>query len=216
MPSCVGQNVRVPPSDSSELPEAFVVAWSSALVMAQAGPRVFSRGVVYQRDRRVEVVEILGSRVSAVVRGTIPYSVTIGVEAGDRLWSCACPAAEDGDMCKHVVATALAATHGDSVTLVPSVANPPISDATTAVDVAEFVSGLDHHELVTVVLAQVEADWRLRVQLLARGRGDEFADRRVGMASADRVCVRSVRRLRPLSRGRRLGTRRGRDVEVGR
>ena len=168
MPSCVGQNVRVPPSDSSELPEAFVVAWSSALVMAQAGPRVFSRGVVYQRDRRVEVVEILGSRVSAVVRGTIPYSVTIGVEAGDRLWSCACPAAEDGDMCKHVVATALAATHGDSVTLVPSVATPPISDATTAVDVAEFVSGLDHHELVTVVLAQVEADWRLREQLQSR------------------------------------------------
>ena len=104
----VGQNVGVPPSDSSELPElseAFVAAWSSSRVMAQAGPRVFSRGVGYQRDRRVEVVEISGSRLSAVVRGTIPYSVTIGVEAGSQVWSCACPAAEDGDMCKHVVAT---------------------------------------------------------------------------------------------------------------
>jgi hypothetical protein len=164
----VGQNVGVPPSYSSELAEAFVAAWSSSLVMAQAGPRVFSRGVVYQRDRRVEVVESSGSRVSAVVRGTIPYSVTIGVEDGSWVWSCACPAAEDGDMCKHVVATALAATHGDSVSLVPSVTTPPTSDAATAVDVGEFVSGLDHDELVALVLAQVESDWRLRVQLLAR------------------------------------------------
>ena len=115
--------------------------------------------------------------MSAVVRGTIPYSVTIGVEDGSSVWSCACRAAEDGDMCKHVVATALAATHGDDVSLVPSVATPPISDATTAVDLVEFVSGLDHDELVALVLAQVEADWRLRVQLLARGRGDEFANR---------------------------------------
>jgi SWIM zinc finger len=160
----VGQNVSVPLSDWPELPEAFAAAWSSSLVMAQAGPRVFSRGVVYQRDRRVEVVEILGSRVSAVVRGTIPYSVTIGVEDGSWVWSCACPAAEDGDMCKHVVATALAATHGDSVSLVPSVTTPPISDAATAADVA----GLAHDELVALVLAQAESDWRLRVQLLAR------------------------------------------------
>jgi SWIM zinc finger len=164
----VGQNVSVPPSDSSELHEAFAAAWSSSLVMAQAGPRVFSRGVVYQRDRRVEVVEILGSRVSAVVRGTIPYSVTIRVEDGDRVWSCACPSAEDGDMCKHVVATALAVTHGDSVSLVPGVTTPPISDAATTVDVAEFVSGLDHDELVALVLAQAGSDWRLREQLQSR------------------------------------------------
>ena len=71
-------------------------------------------------------------------------------------------------MCKHVVATALAATHGDDVSLVASVATPPISDATAPVDLVEFVSGLDHDELVALVLAQVEADWRLRVQLLVR------------------------------------------------
>ena len=47
-------------------------------------------------------------------------------------------------------------------------ATPPISDATAPVDLVEFVSGLDHDELVALVLAQVEADWRLRVQLLAR------------------------------------------------
>ena len=164
----IGQNGRVPMADLSELAEVFVVAWSSSHAMAEAGPRVFARGVSYQRDRRVELVEVSQFQVRAVVSGTIPYSVTVGVDDVTRVWSCDCPAGEDGDICKHVVACALAATGGADISRAPAgaVSSPARAEAET--DLAEFVAGLDHDDLVELVLTQVESDWRLREQLLAR------------------------------------------------
>ena len=152
--------------ERSVLSSAFIDAWSSSRVLGEAGPRAFARGVSYQHDRRVELLELDVSRVRARVRGTIPYGVTLGLSGVDASWSCTCPVGEDGAMCKHVVAVALAAIGDDD----PDSVIPATASASAADDpeVARFVAGLDHDDLVAIIVAQADVDWRLREKLRAR------------------------------------------------
>ena len=82
---------------------------------------------------------------------SIPYGVTLGMSGADASWSCTCPVGEDGEMCKHVVAVALAAIGDDDVELLTPVAS---TSAGENLDVARFVAGLDHDELVAIIVAQ--------------------------------------------------------------
>lgn len=146
------------------LSPAFIDAWSSSGVLDEAGPGAFSRGVSYQHDRRVELMELGVSRVHARVRGTIPYGVTLGLSGVDASWSCTCPVGEDGAMCKHVVAVALTAVGVDDAEPLTLSTSESAGDP----EVARFVAGLDHDELVAIVVAQADVDWRLREKLRAR------------------------------------------------
>ena len=145
---------------------AFIDAWSSSRVLGEAGERAFARGMSYQHDRRVELLELDASRIRARVRGTIPYGVTLGVSGGDAAWSCTCPVGEDGAMCKHVVAVALAAIgdHDTDSVMPATVSGQAGSDP----ELAHFVAGLDHDELVAIIVAQADVDWRLGEKLRAR------------------------------------------------
>lgn len=49
------------------------------------------------------------------MRGTEPYVVELILEAGRPIWFCSCPAARDGSLCKHAVATALMLTEPSAV-----------------------------------------------------------------------------------------------------
>ena len=152
--------------ERSVLSSAFIDAWSSSRVLGEAGPRAFARGVSYQQDRRVELLELDASRVRARVRGTIPYGVTLGLSGGDASWSCTCPVGEDGAMCKHVVAVAFAAIGDDDPdAVIPATASASAGDDP---DVVRFVAGLDHDELVAIIVAQADVDWRLCEKLRAR------------------------------------------------
>ena len=68
------------------LSSAFIEAWSSSRMSGEAGPRSYARGVSYHRGRRVELAEVGSNRVRALVRGTIPYNVTLGVSGGEPPW----------------------------------------------------------------------------------------------------------------------------------
>ena len=151
--------------ERSVLSSAFLDAWSSSRVLSEAGPRAFARGMSYRQDRRVELLELEAKRVRARVRGSIPYGVTLGLSGADASWSCTCPVGEDGEMCKHVVAVALAAIGDDDVELLTPVAS---TSAGENLDVARFVAGLDHDELVAIIVAQAQVDWQLREKLRAR------------------------------------------------
>ena len=94
-------------SDRVVVSPAFLAVWSSRRLLGEAGPTAYARGVSYERDRRVELVDVNANRVGALVRGTIPYRVTLGLSGRDGSWSCTCPVGEDGAMCKHVIAVAL-------------------------------------------------------------------------------------------------------------
>ncbi len=51
--------------------------WTPSEIELLADPRSFMRGVVYQRQGRVEIDEGGGDAIAAVVRGSMPYRVEL-------------------------------------------------------------------------------------------------------------------------------------------
>lgn len=133
--------------------------------MELAGPAAYMRGVTY--TDRVQQLSVRGDRVDATVRGTMPYTVWLAVEGSHPQWSCTCPAAEDGSFCKHCVAVALALDpdrkDGAWLDEQAQADEPPP-------DLNDYVAGLNQQQLVELVLAQADSDWRLRERLQAEAR----------------------------------------------
>ena len=84
----------------------------ASFLLDEAGDGAFARGALYEREDRVKVVTNDPGRVEAIVHGTEPYALALWVEHDRPGWFCACPAALDGSLCKHLVAAALAVTGG--------------------------------------------------------------------------------------------------------
>ncbi|MFV9671965.1 MAG: SWIM zinc finger family protein [Acidimicrobiia bacterium] len=142
-----------------------------------AGPRVYPRGATYHSDGRVEIKSRSSHRLTAKVRGTVPYFVEIWVDRGEPGWSCSCPYAEDGLFCKHCVAVSLTLMSDESThfSLVSELVELP-----HAGDLTGHLQGLPRQRLVEIVLEQCEADWALRARLdaaarAARGDGPDLA-----------------------------------------
>jgi uncharacterized Zn finger protein len=76
---------------------------------SRAGGTVLARGEVYHRDRRVRILSVEPARVLAVVEGSEDYTVALSGRGGVIDGECSCPAFADRGICKHIVATALAA-----------------------------------------------------------------------------------------------------------
>lgn len=79
----------------------------ASFLLDEAGDGAFARGAVYEREDRVTVLTNHPDRVEAVVQGTEPYALALWIEHGRPGWLCACPAALDGSLCKHLVAAGL-------------------------------------------------------------------------------------------------------------
>ncbi|HEY7043546.1 MAG TPA: SWIM zinc finger family protein [Nocardioidaceae bacterium] len=75
---------------------------------ADAGSR--RRGEAYAAEGRVRVVRRAPDQVVAVVEGTESYDVQVSTDDA----FCTCPIGQRGEVCKHVVATVLAADSGPS------------------------------------------------------------------------------------------------------
>jgi uncharacterized Zn finger protein len=72
-----------------------------------AGDRSFERGQDYMEDGRVRNLFEDAGEVTATVVGTRNYRVRLRADEGGLDFSCTCPMGEDGNFCKHCVATAL-------------------------------------------------------------------------------------------------------------
>ena len=125
-------------------------------VRSLAGPRSFERGEDYARSGTVTKLRVTGATAEATVRGSAPYTVRLGVEDGEPVFSCSCPVGADGSFCKHVVALALVATD-------PLTAEGP--KAEPQVDVRSYLEGLEHEQLVELVLEIASADERTLARL---------------------------------------------------
>jgi uncharacterized Zn finger protein len=155
--------------------------------------RVIKRGTTYHRHGAVEVTNITEHAIEALVQGTFEYVVTlIGGKNPD--WSCSCPAAEDGDFCKHCVAVALhlqtlghedgnepfaasSAFASRSVTET-SAAREPVREPTSeetwerdATTLRRYVSGMERHRIDALVVELAEADPKLYERLLSEAAG---------------------------------------------
>lgn len=120
-----------------------------------ADSRSFERGRVYADDGSVQNVKVTKTKVVATVYGTGIYDVRLGVRNGDVTFSCSCPVGDDGDFCKHCVAVALCT------------ARVPMVKEEKVIDVESYLQGLDHAELVRLVLdaADIDADFERRLHL---------------------------------------------------
>lgn len=74
-----------------------------------AGDTVFARGKTYHRNNQVEILLIDERRVLAQVEGTDDYRTELTGQGTDIDGQCSCPAFDHQDVCKHMVAVALAA-----------------------------------------------------------------------------------------------------------
>jgi len=155
---------------------------SERAVLELAGPAALARGAAYQRDGRVELGPAHVDRVEAVVRGSLPYAVSLSVAGSSLRWSCTCPVGDDGAFCKHCVAVALMLGGVDRDAPVPHRSRSRAGRS--GIDLRTFLQTLEAEELVELLFGQASQDWRLREQLTgralaARGAGiDQTAWRR--------------------------------------
>ena len=73
-----------------------------------AGSRSYGRGEDYFHGGHVSDLKAVKGRITATVYGTYPYRVMLQEEGDSVAYDCDCPVGQEGDFCKHCVATALA------------------------------------------------------------------------------------------------------------
>ena len=76
---------------------------------SQFNPRIRDRGFAYFRSGAVEILEHSDVHVVAQVEGTLKYYVQLRLSLNSLDVACTCPYFEDGEDCKHIWATMLAA-----------------------------------------------------------------------------------------------------------
>ncbi len=79
------------------------------MIESAAGAAVFSRGLAYHEKGRAKIKSADSGRIIAIVSGSEDYRVELRVGGGLLSGTCNCRAREDSDVCKHMVAAALAA-----------------------------------------------------------------------------------------------------------
>jgi tetratricopeptide (TPR) repeat protein len=83
-------------------------AINDAVIRRLASGESYQKGQDYLSGGHVDALGENGGSVSAVVRGTHDYAVTLGADEGVLDYSCDCPLGSEGAFCKHCVAVALA------------------------------------------------------------------------------------------------------------
>src|SRR5262249_3291655 len=112
---------------------------------------------------RVTDLGLDGGRITATVEGTEEYEVDLHVEGGLG-GECGCPYGEEGNFCKHCVAVALGVLYHAEHGTLSRVADEPGDSG----DLAGYLTGLAHAELVDLLLDATERDPALGQRLALR------------------------------------------------
>ena len=83
---------------------ADVAMMSDAQLADLAGAGAFTRGREYWRAQRVTLSMHSATALAGEARGSHLYALWLKRKGAYRTWDCSCPAAEDGSLCKHLVA----------------------------------------------------------------------------------------------------------------
>ncbi len=81
---------------------------SDVYIRKLAGATYYQRGVDYFRRELVQSLEACDESIGAIVCGTEDYEVEITFNGKRIGYTCTCPLGDDGEFCKHLVATGLA------------------------------------------------------------------------------------------------------------
>lgn len=94
------------PYSTEDKPFAFILHQAT---LAAIGERTYARGVKYATEGRVHGIASYNNRLQGYVQGSRrrSYVVSFWVRKDRLAYACDCPAAREGDMCKHCIALAL-------------------------------------------------------------------------------------------------------------
>lgn len=121
-----------------------------------AGERYFERGVEYFRCDAVERLRSDENQISSRVIGTESYRCRLWIAKGMLDWECSCPLGEEGEFCKHLVATGLAwIARGGKTTVAPE-----------ANAIRAYLERCDRRVLVKLLIERAEEDDELASALL--------------------------------------------------
>lgn len=129
-----------------------------------AGAVYHARGTAYFEQGLVKLIDENDSDIIACVAGTYDYEVRLWQEDDELMYECSCPVGQDGDFCKHCVATGLALLAKRSGKKQPSAMD----------DIRNYLETLEVEALMGIITHACKHDKRLRERLLlvARGRGN--------------------------------------------
>jgi len=153
-------------------------------VRKAAGGKIFARGEAYHREGRVEILSLGSHRVTARVLGGQRYRVLLERRTGRIDGECSCPAYDDWDFCKHMVAAALAAN--------ARTADGPDEDI--FVRIRDYLRGKDTGALIEMIVDLAERDdalfRKLEIAVAASGADDGTLETRLRRAIDEATAVR--------------------------
>lgn len=139
---------------------------TDAALRSLAGATYFQRGTDYFRSGAVERLRADEAEIVAVVVGTEAYRCRIRIVRRNLGWDCSCPLGDDGEFCKHLVATGLAWLAAGGKAQVS-----PERDAIRA-----FPDTCDRRKLVELLMERVDDDDDLASTLLVAANEQAPAD----------------------------------------
>jgi uncharacterized Zn finger protein len=143
------------------------------MIKSTAGAAVFERGLGYFEKGRAKIKSADGERIVAVVSGTEDYRVELRLDGGTLSGMCNCRAREDSEVCKHMVAAALA-----SIDLPADKEGAPVQKKSM---LATFLESLPRERLIAIIedhaARHPEIERALELAAMAGGRsGAEILD----------------------------------------
>lgn len=138
---------------------ALLLPFTEVDLKVAAGPRSYDRGLDYLSQ--VKDLDVDGQEITATVYGSDAYEVCLTVAAGRSdnvvlIGDCSCPFGQEGNFCKHCVATGLAA-----LKLVATRQAIPASHQERDLLVS-LLASLSKDELMAEMLELLDSDRELR------------------------------------------------------
>ncbi len=145
------------------LTDPFAKRITQASLARLAGERSFARGLAYFQSGAVLDLVQTRDALKARVQGNEEYHVVLRPEARALGWSCTCPLGEDGEFCKHAVATGLAWLERRNGGEGPSSA----AGGDELARARSYLASQSKEALIELVLEQAGEDPELRARLQA-------------------------------------------------
>ena len=123
----------------------------------------FERGVKYYEEDRIQKLEVEGGDITAIVRGSRDYDISIDIDDDTIRTVCSCPYDYAGD-CKHIVAVLLAVEDRSSKSTSETTTS---SDSSETVDVEALIDRTPDDELRTFLLDIIADDRDIRDRFVA-------------------------------------------------
>ncbi|WP_246084446.1 SWIM zinc finger family protein [Salinadaptatus halalkaliphilus] len=123
----------------------------------------FERGVKYYEQERIQKLEVEDGDITAIVRGSRDYDISINIDDDTIQTVCSCPYDYAGD-CKHIVAVLLAVEDRSSESTSETTDS---SDSSETVDVEALIDRTPDDELRTFLLDIIADDRDIRDRFVA-------------------------------------------------